>query len=97
MMLSAPSMKAEGRLCVWNGVTADQLLTSLIAKASPADAQPGIARHIRPQYRNTPLNLRSQFKENQDAWLQVDKILQEAKYPQTKCKRSKPLFGKHNG
>lgn len=26
-----------------------------------------------------------QFKENPDAWLLVDKILQEASYPQTKC------------
>ncbi|KAI9734835.1 MAG: Karyopherin transporter [Cirrosporium novae-zelandiae] len=28
----------------------------------------------------------NQFKENPDAWLLVDKILQEAAYPQTKCK-----------
>lgn len=27
-----------------------------------------------------------QFKENPDAWLLVDKILQEATYPQTKCR-----------
>ena len=27
----------------------------------------------------------AQFKENPDAWLLVDKILQEATYPQTKC------------
>jgi hypothetical protein len=27
----------------------------------------------------------SQFKEDPDAWLLVDKILQEATYPQTKC------------
>lgn len=26
-----------------------------------------------------------QFKENPDAWLLVDKILQKASYPQTKC------------
>ena len=26
-----------------------------------------------------------QFKENPDAWLLVDKILQQASYPQTKC------------
>jgi len=28
----------------------------------------------------------NQFKENQDSWLLVDKILQEANYSQTKCK-----------
>ncbi|EON68851.1 exportin-1 [Coniosporium apollinis CBS 100218] len=28
----------------------------------------------------------NQFKENPDAWLLVDKILQDAAYPQTKCK-----------
>jgi len=27
----------------------------------------------------------NQFRESPDAWLQVDKILQEAEYPQTKC------------
>jgi hypothetical protein len=27
----------------------------------------------------------NQFKENPDAWLLVDKILQDAQYPQTKC------------
>lgn len=26
-----------------------------------------------------------QFKEDPDAWLLVDKILQDATYPQTKC------------
>jgi exportin-1 len=29
-----------------------------------------------------------QFKEDPDAWLLVDKILQEATYPQTKCSSS---------
>jgi exportin-1 len=28
----------------------------------------------------------NQFKENPDAWLLVDKILESASYPQTKCK-----------
>lgn len=32
----------------------------------------------------SPANL-GQFKENPDAWLLVDKILQDAQYPQTKC------------
>lgn len=27
----------------------------------------------------------TQFKEDPDAWLLVDKVLQEAEYPQTKC------------
>jgi hypothetical protein len=31
----------------------------------------------------------TQFKENPDAWLLVDKILQDAQYPQTKCKLAK--------
>lgn len=29
--------------------------------------------------------IRKQFKEDPDAWLLVDKILQDATYPQTKC------------
>jgi len=29
-------------------------------------------------------NAMNQFKENPDSWLMVDKILQEASYPQTK-------------
>lgn len=29
--------------------------------------------------------MRKQFKEDPDAWLLVDKILQDASYPQTKC------------
>lgn len=29
----------------------------------------------------------NQFKENPDAWLMVDKILQSAQYPQTKCEK----------
>lgn len=38
-------------------------------------------------------NAMNQFKENPDAWLMVDKILQEAQYPQTKCKsRHAPLL-----
>jgi exportin-1 len=27
----------------------------------------------------------NQFREDPDAWMLVDKILQEAEYPQTKC------------
>lgn len=30
-------------------------------------------------------NVCVQFKENPDAWLMVDKILESAAYPQTKC------------
>ena len=35
---------------------------------------------------------RKQFKENPDAWLLVDKILQEAQYPQTKCMLYRPRW-----
>ncbi|KAE9978005.1 hypothetical protein EG328_007221 [Venturia inaequalis] len=37
----------------------------------------------------------NQFKENADAWLLVDKILEHASYPQTKCK-STPTQGSNN-
>ena len=35
-----------------------------------------------------------QFKENPDAWLMVDKILESAAYPQTKCWPSLQCFWK---
>lgn len=39
--------------------------------------------------------LSPQFKENADAWLLVDKILEHASYPQTKCK-STPKQGSNS-
>jgi hypothetical protein len=39
----------------------------------------------KPPVLRVALLTRKQFKENPDAWLLVDKILQEAQYPQTKC------------
>ena len=54
------------------------------AKASAEHAQPGNARSLSV---SAPIlaDMLFQFKENPDAWLLVDKILQEASYPQTKC------------
>jgi hypothetical protein len=51
--------------------------------ASPSDAEPGMLP--KPPMLRVALLTRKQFKENPDAWLLVDKILQEAQYPQTKC------------
>ncbi len=63
-------------------------LYSTVAKASASSNEPGIFRPycvpIDPD--RTYGNI--QFKENPDAWLLVDKILQEATYPQTKCQSS---------
>ena len=64
------------------------MLTHLrTAKSCPGHSQPGT---LPSQTRPPPLDLRdtntaSKFKEDPDAWLLVDKILQEATYPQTKC------------
>ena len=41
----------------------------------------------------TSANTLVQFKEDPDAWLLVDKILQEATYPQTKCQSLSPPRG----
>ena len=56
------------------------------------DAAKASAEHSQPGNTQLPLSARMigadtsvQFKENPDAWLLVDKILQEASYPQTKC------------
>ena len=59
-----------------------QYANSCIAKASPEYTQPSASPEIRSGIIPTdPFK----FKENPDAWLLVDKILQEASYPQTKC------------
>jgi hypothetical protein len=52
--------------------------------------RPLSTRYFTPIIAPPPLDLpitntASQFKEDPDAWLLVDKILQEATYPQTKC------------
>lgn len=44
----------------------------------------------------TSANTLVQFKEDPDAWLLVDKILQEATYPQTKCQSPSPLTAELN-
>lgn len=61
-----------------------QLTTpALTAKTSSSYAQPG-RQPLRSAFHWARLTL-LQFKENPDAWLLVDKILQDAQYPQTKC------------
>ena len=56
----------------------------MTAKTSPSGYEPGTSSYDSPPISLTPL----QFKENPDAWLMVDKILQDATYPQTKCKET---------
>ncbi len=59
------------------------MLITTTAKTSPEHPEPGTSQKYEPQaYQRL---MRFQFKENPDAWLLVDKILQEATYPQTKC------------
>ena len=54
------------------------------AKASPSNPKPG--RQFSPTtFLLSTLLTATQFKENPDAWLLVDKILSDAQYPQTKC------------
>lgn len=60
-------------------------MKTFTAKASPGYLEPGTLITLKTSSatdRLTPI----QFKENPDAWLLVDKILQDAQYPQTKCK-----------
>jgi len=67
------------------------ILTDLyptIAKASASSNEPGIFRLCCVPIGLDPTYDDLQFKENPDAWLLVDKILQEATYPQTKCQSS---------
>lgn len=59
-----------------------------IAKASASYHESGrLSLHGVPTALNSAYDA-LQFKENPDAWLLVDKILQEATYPQTKCSSS---------
>jgi hypothetical protein len=87
---SAPSTRAAARVYVPSApclhlcdeTPANRPL--LIAKTSSGHAQSG--RIPSPPTLPSALLTLRQFKENPDAWLLVDKILQDAQYPQTKCK-----------
>jgi hypothetical protein len=87
---SAPSTRAAARLYVLQmplrhlceKTPANRRF--LTAKNCASHAQPG--RIPRPRTLHPALLTLAQFKENPDAWLLVDKILQDAQYPQTKCK-----------
>jgi hypothetical protein len=87
---SAPSTRAAARLYVLQSALlhlsektpANHRLST--AKNCASHAEPG---RISPRHALHPALLTpQQFKENPDAWLLVDKILQDAQYPQTKCK-----------
>ena len=59
------------------------------AKSCPSCFEPGTSRFCAYPSASSPAyaNIQPQFKEDPDAWLLVDRILQEATYPQTKCTR----------
>lgn len=59
-------------------------LTDDTAKASAEHSQPSNTQPL-SVFDTILADILFQFKENPDAWLLVDKILQEASYPQTKC------------
>lgn len=65
------------------------------AKTGSSYTEPGKSQALKQLQSSIPptrANHLLQFKENPDAWLMVDKILQDAQYPQTKCMPSPPLF-----
>lgn len=61
------------------------LLTQPPSQQKQAQATLNQVRHNHPRAPLAARLTRRQFKENPDAWLLVDKILQDAQYPQTKC------------